>query len=132
MDRRAASHAGPPRQSTGGLPWRAAAYPLQFPTKSPWNVPAFAAKIQAAVPSAAQMKPKTRELAAGMVLLWALLTGFFWLGFWVGGQEQINRGAANDPDTHRMESASPRPESGPSARPEIDGEAATRDEPARL
>jgi hypothetical protein len=78
------------------------------------------------------MKPTTREFSAAIVLLWVLLTGFFWLGYWVGGQERLDRASANRSDYPRTDPASPWPGSEPTPKPEIPEQTTKRDAPARL
>lgn len=92
----------------------------------------IAAKIQAAEWSAISMKPTTREFSAAIVLFWVLLTGFFWLGYWVGGQERLDRATAIRPNQLGTDSRSTRPGSEPSAEPRTRKQIDKWDEPARL
>jgi hypothetical protein len=114
------------------LPPGASEYYARFATTSSLNVRKIAAKIQEAAWSATPMKPTTREFSAAIVLLWVLLTGFFWLGYWVGGQDRLDRATAGRPGDPVLDTTSPWPGSKPAPEPETREPATKRDAPTRL
>lgn len=121
-----------PQRSTSGLPPGGSEYYTHFPPNSSLIVSKTAAKIQAAAWSAIAMKPTTREFSAAIVLLWVLLTGFFWLGYWAGGRERLDRTTANCPENPRTGPATAQPGSESAAEPETLDQTSKRDAPARL
>ena len=78
------------------------------------------------------MKPTTREFSAAVVLLWVLLTGFFWLGYWVGGQGRLDGATAIRPNQLGTDPGGTRPGSEPSAEPGTRKQTGKWDAPARL
>ena len=78
------------------------------------------------------MKPTTREFSAAVVLLWVLLTGFFWLGYWVGGQERLDGTTGIRSNPLGTDSGSTRPGSEPSEELGTRKQTGKWDAPARL